>query len=264
MSLPGNISLLARLPRPPGGASVYGNVVGPASATANGAAIYNGTTGKIIKDSKVVITPAATGATIFVPDNGTLAPGQSPTLLGIAAMGSTIKAQGIGTDIMSIVTSANLSNGQICWNAVYLPSAQTLTGITWFQQVQGSYTASNFNGVGLYSYSGGTLTQVAVSANTAAALSTDTANTYSTLPFTGTYAAAAGLYYTALIYCRSAEVTPPSIGNMTTTVGSMVGAVGTNSSAIYMVLNAQTALPTPSQLASGLTSNGATRWVGVY
>lgn len=54
MSLPGNIGLLARMPTP--ASSQYGNVDGPASATDNAIVRFNGTTGKLIQNSTVIMT----------------------------------------------------------------------------------------------------------------------------------------------------------------------------------------------------------------
>ena len=51
MSLPGSISLLARLPNP--SSSIFGNVDGPSSSTANALVRFNGTTGKIIQNGVV-------------------------------------------------------------------------------------------------------------------------------------------------------------------------------------------------------------------
>ena len=49
-----------------------------------------------------------------------------------------------------------LTSQRINFVAVWLPKAATITGVKWIQSANGSYTASNYNGVGLYTYSGGT------------------------------------------------------------------------------------------------------------
>lgn len=62
MSLPGSISLLARLPSAQ--SAGFGNVDGPASSTANAIVLFSGTTGKLIKNSDTTyVSP-----TLTVPD----------------------------------------------------------------------------------------------------------------------------------------------------------------------------------------------------
>jgi len=66
MSLPGNISLLARMPTP--NSSAYGNVDGPASSTDNAVVLFDGTTGKQLKNSSMTFS----GTTLSVPNGFTL------------------------------------------------------------------------------------------------------------------------------------------------------------------------------------------------
>lgn len=62
--------------------SVPGAVVGPASATDGAAAVFDGTTGKLIKTSKVTLTIPATGSTITIADGKTFTASGSITLAG--------------------------------------------------------------------------------------------------------------------------------------------------------------------------------------
>lgn len=79
--------------------SVPGAVVGPASATDGAAALFDGTTGKLIKTSKVTITVPATGATITIADGKTLT--ASNTLTITATDGSTL-AVGSGAALSAL------------------------------------------------------------------------------------------------------------------------------------------------------------------
>lgn len=59
-----------------------GTVVGPSSATNNAAAVFNGTSGTVLKDSKVTLTAPATGSTLTIADGKTLTASNSLTLAG--------------------------------------------------------------------------------------------------------------------------------------------------------------------------------------
>lgn len=60
--------------------SVPGTFVGPASATDGAAVLFDGTTGKLGKNSKVVITVPATGSTITIADGKTLTASNTVTI----------------------------------------------------------------------------------------------------------------------------------------------------------------------------------------
>jgi hypothetical protein len=58
------------------------DVEGPASATASAAALFDGTTGKLLKDSKVLLTVPASAATLTLGSGKTVAISHSLTLAG--------------------------------------------------------------------------------------------------------------------------------------------------------------------------------------
>lgn len=110
--LPGNISNLARVRFPPSG-TAPGNVDGPASSTNNALVLFNGTTGKLIKDS---VDLTYVSPTLSVPDAFVVSSAGS---IGLTA-GGTNKAVTIrskGTSPVSI------------GNATALPSAPS--GFGW-------------------------------------------------------------------------------------------------------------------------------------
>jgi len=96
----------------------------------------------------------------------------------------------------------------------YLPVGATISGVKFFQGVQGNYTADNYNGVALFSYSGGTITLVASSTNDGN-IWKGTSNTWQTKAFSSTYVAAAGMYFIGMLYNYSAQTTSPTIGHST-------------------------------------------------
>jgi len=145
---------------------------------------------------------------------------------------------------------------------VWLPVAQTITGVKWKQVTQGNYTADNYNGVGLYTYSGGTLTLVASS--------TDDGNiwkaasgTISSKAFTTPYVATAGLYFVAHLYCSSAQVTAPVTAMILSTTGVNTITDFTNSAKLNGFLPGQTALPALVAMSS-ITAYFQEVWTGLY
>ena len=86
----GTVTLLASA------AGASGDVVGPSSAVDNNIAIFDGTTGKLIQDSKVTVTPPATSATLTLADGSSLitSGGHSLTLTTTATTNVTLPTSG--------------------------------------------------------------------------------------------------------------------------------------------------------------------------
>jgi hypothetical protein len=134
------------------------------------------------------------------------------------SLGSQVKAQTIGATILNLsVNSATLQGATggsvIRLIPVYLQTPQTLSGITWFQNVLGVYTPNNENKVGLYSYTGGTATLVASSSNDGNMWSGSyipAATSYVTKSFAGSISASPGFYYIAMLMSFSAASTAPT------------------------------------------------------
>lgn len=186
-------------------------------------------------------------------------------ILGMQALGSAIIAEPIGFNLSSSGGNAFNLNNQIAWfTAIYLPKPATLTGLCFSLSQAFVGTGNNNNVVGLYSYSAGTLTRVAIStANNN--LFKATAKTIVKTAFTGTYAAVAGVYYGAFLYCQSAQTTAPAAygsGSNNTDVFQS-GMDFTNSAFLSGTLSGQTNLPT-SQAASGISKSTQKPWMAVY
>lgn len=180
------------------------------------------------------------------------------------ALGSTIKGQTVGVELNQMTTTSfQAADGTVYWVALWLPSAETLTGIKFWQGTTGTFTGDNFNGFALYSYSGGTLTQVATSANDEN-IWKGTTNSLQSVPFTGTYSAAAGLYYVAFVFNASATTAAPFFGiGASAAVGGMNSGDFTNSAKLMATQTSQTTLPA-TRAMSALTVTTLRPWVGVY
>ena len=180
----------------------------------------------------------------------------------LQALGSTIIGESIGTTMANISSSIALNDNQVRYVAVYLPQATTVTGVKWYMDTQGSYTADQNNYIALYSYSGGTMTQVAISTNDGN-LWKATANTFVTTAFATPYAAAAGVYYVGMLYNSSAQTTAPKVGNAVSSSTNVNAFDFTNSAKLNSTLTGQNSMPSP-QAQSGTTISSGRTWVGLY
>jgi hypothetical protein len=184
-------------------------------------------------------------------------------LTGYQTLGSSFKSILMANpSISSISSTLNLFTQQFRAVAVYVPIAQTITGVKWFQTVQGNFTNTGYNGFGLYTYSGGTITRVALSTDSEATWETATANTWGNVAFATPYSASAGLYYIGFLFCGGATV--PAIG---ITVNCFNGNVNSgdfsNSAVLSLTLVAQTTLPSSLSL-SGVSVSGNNPAVYLY
>ena len=155
-----------------------------------------------------------------------------PIINAMQALGSTYKSTTVGVDVRKIVAAQAFNSGTVYYMVTWIPNDTTLTGVSWYQTVAGNYTASGYNGVGLYSYSAGTWTLVASSTNDNN-IWTATANTYATKDFTTPYRASKGVYAIAFTYNRSAVTTAPTIGRGGVLTNAAVSSIGTNSAKLY-------------------------------
>jgi hypothetical protein len=171
-------------------------------------------------------------------------------------LGSSIKGFNLGVPGVDRLTGAvAFTTGQIRFISYYLPQAATITGVKWYQTTQGVYTAASYNGVGLYSYSGGTLTLVASSTNDGTIWQT-ASNTWGTKAFSSPYSASAGIYYVACIWVSSSITTAPSIGVASSMSQSSVATFDfLNSAKLSATLSTQTSLPSSQTIGSPVVSS---------
>lgn len=175
-------------------------------------------------------------------------------LTAYGLLGSSYKSASLSVfNPAMISTSGALSDGSVRFCAVYIPVAATISGVRWFHGTQGNYTADNYNGVGLYTYSGGTVTLVASSVNDGN-IWKPTTNTWSSKAFSATYNAAAGVYFIAALYNSSAEVAAPTIGSSANMANVAITTQDfTNSAKLVSAVGGQASLPA-TQAMSGTTN----------
>lgn len=228
----------------------------PLSANVNITTVTgNAGTATALQNARLIDGKSFNGSADIVTDH---------SILAYEALGSPILCNTVDFPLQTCNTSTALADGQIKYTAIYLPKAVTLTGIKVYVRVLGSYTADNNNRVGLYSYSGGTITLVASSANSGA-LWTSAANAIQTIPFSSTYAASAGIYFVAMIYNNSAQVTAPALASGTALNNLVMASTAygfTNSAKLY---GTSTGTDLPASIAmSSITASVIPSWVALY
>jgi len=180
---------------------------------------------------------------------------QDMSLVAMQAMGSSIKGYNLCVPNMSLITIsyASITSGLFLLYPIYIPKTTTITGVRWFQTTQGNYTANNYNGVALYSVSGGTLTRVDSSANDGTIWKTSS-NSWGSKAFSNTYSASSGIYYVGILYSSSAQTTAPAFGASATTINAFVKYSDfTNSLKLSQFQSSITILPTT--ISAGSTSS---------
>ena len=191
-------------------------------------------------------------------------PSNNQVVAGYQGLGSTIKAAPIGLNLLNNFSVAyGLLSQRLILVPVYLSAPATITGVKWFQQVIGSYTANNYNGVGLYSVSGGTITLIASSTNDGTIWQTFATNTWGNKAFSSPVSnLAAGTYFIGALYCSSAQVTGPQVASITTSP-IVVLPFDFTGGRLTNLLASQTTLPSPLALST-TTNQTSTLWLSLY
>ena len=178
------------------------------------------------------------------------------------ALGSVIKAATLPLGLHGIITHLALGAGTVAYQAVWLPQAAIITGVKWYQGTSGVYTASTYNGIGLYSYTGGVMTLVASSTDDGLIWKA-TGGTIASKAFSSTYSASAGLYFVVFLYANSAQTTAPTIGRGAAITNTPISAGDFTNSAKYQGFVAGTTLPSTITMSTTTGSSSPT-YFGIY
>lgn len=184
-----------------------------------------------------------------------------------ALLGSVVQCQTFGMTIVNINSSQTLSDARATYVLLDpMPGGLTITGVKFWQVTQGNYTADNNNKVGIYSYSGGTLTLVASCADDGN-LWKGASSTWVTKAFSSTFVTVANTaYFVAALYNQSAVVQNPIIGASSTLAGTVLALTSfdfTNSARAVGYVVTQNDLPA-TQAMSGFTALGNLPYFAVY
>jgi hypothetical protein len=175
-------------------------------------------------------------------------------------LGSAVKAW--TADIYTATSTNALNDNQMQYQAFYIDEKATLTGVKYMLSQAGNFTGDNTNSISLYSYSSGTLTKIAETANDQTIFKA-TANVLQTVNFAATVAVNPGVYFIGLLYNSSAQTTAPSFrGPLAMPTLNINTLDYTNSAKIVGVAAASTA---PASIASSAISTNNLRYlIGVF
>ena len=181
--------------------------------------------------------------------------------LAYNTMGSLV-AEPVGVKWADAVDgSIDMVDERAVYQAFYLKNWQDrIAGVYFISAENGAFNQDNFNGVALYTYSAGVITQVAISANDSTKWETP-AGALITIPFVSAYQNAdPGLYFIGYLYNAATAVTIPelyAIHSATYVVpGNILGDM-------CVWVASQTALATSLTLSTA-TNSGVMRWFGLY
>jgi hypothetical protein len=157
--------------------------------------------------------------------------------------------------------SVDMVDARAVYQAFYLKNWQaTISGVYFISADNGAFNQDNFNGVALYTYSEGVITQVAISANDSTIWET-AASSLITIPFVSAYTnAQPGLYYIGYLYNAESSTTIPELYAIHS--GTYVAPANVLGDICIWVAN-QTALASTLTLSTG-TNSGVLRWFGLY
>lgn len=186
-------------------------------------------------------------------------PSSNNFLKQINAFGATIKGLPV-TPPWAYTNSAVMVDGTAVYQLVYIAEPATITGVKWYMTVQGDYVADNNNYIGLYSISGTTYTQVAISANNGNLWKASVGSV--TTAFSAPYTAAAGFYYIAVLW-NTSDAPPAAVPTISTMTGFTDFYGLPNSKELCGTVAGQTELPA-SEVAADIGTSTSGRIFILY
>lgn len=167
-----------------------------------------------------------------------------------------IWARNQGSQFLTATVTLSNTNGFITWFSVDAPT--TLSGVSWYQSLQGNYTASTgFNGIVVYQYraSDDSLIRIAQTATeTGIWQRAASTNTWQTASLASSVNVQPGLYFFAFVYNQSSQTTAPIIAG---TAADFSGLIKTmpNGRRIGGVFSMSTATPPASIRSTAIATS---------
>lgn len=180
----------------------------------------------------------------------------------LQAIGSNVKGLPFGSITPIASVNQALSDGYAYFSPIYIPTATTITGLRLFQFTNGDYVADNTNQVGLYTFSGGTVTKVAESSNDGNLWKAG-ANNYINATLSTPYAASVGCYYVGIMYNSSSQTTQPRVALCSSFLNSGISTFGTTGVRLSWNQGPNTSLQSTYDVTTAF-NNGGIFWVVAY
>jgi hypothetical protein len=184
------------------------------------------------------------------------------TLLGYNGLGSVIKAYPLGINLTAVGASLTFTDARLWLIPVYVGADSTIIGVKWYQVTQGTYTGDNYNGVGLYSISGGTLTLVASSTDDPNIWKTAASTSWGSKAFSTSPTVNRGTYYIGALANATGAITS-AVGAVTIGAATLTGFDFT-SSRMYCYLAAQATLPASIALSGTVSLGTSALYFSLY
>ena len=173
---------------------------------------------KIIKDTvnanqinlKTINGQSLIGVGNITISSGTVGIEDDDYMRIMRAMGSGIITQNPAGYLNDLGNGVALVDNQVHYLPILVKRDTTITGVMYGLQTAGSFTADNNNKIGLYSYSAGTFTLVASTANNSTHW-TGAGNSLKKIALTAPFAITKGVYFVAFLYNNSAQTTAPQL-----------------------------------------------------
>lgn len=251
----------AQLPARTGDATASAGSASTTVVALNGTTLSGLATGILKITTGTGVPSIATANTDYItPTYFQSNPAGDPVIAIMAAYGSAFVGENY--PLFGINNVSTMVNGRVYMTSVSLPAAKTLNGIAVAVSTAASVLVTNgYSGVFLTTYSAGTYTVVASSANTATF-----ANTLGVqkTAFASTYAAAAGVYQMWVIASWVTATTAPALAASGGSVSSSLQNAGDfSNSAVMWGQKSIASLPT-TVTASTLSISANQNWMGIY
>ena len=152
-------------------------------------------------------------------------------------------------------------SGRIIFGAIYIPINCTIEGVVTYLRQQGVFTGGNNNEIGLYSYSGGTMTRIAITSNDQNIWKSPS-QAYNLTAFTSPVSVSAGIHFVGLVWTSSSTTNTPIHNGLTIQNSGFNGQFVGGAFRYYTTLNSST-LATSYSMAS-LGNATACPWFALY
>lgn len=115
----------------------------------------------------------------------------------------------------------DLTNGRCYLSTVYVPTTTTISGVTFYQGAQGSYTeTSNTSGVGLYSYNQSSGIISYITGTQSPDFWKNQSNTWVSKDFSSSYLASPGVYFIVYLLNSTTALGAPTLGTTNSLLNS--------------------------------------------
>ena len=179
------------------------------------------------------------------------------------------RLKALGSDVQYSTTyggsasSLTLVDGSLYLNSIYINKASTITTVSTYQNISGSYTPDNYNGVGIYSFDVLTNTYTLLESSANSGTLWTSAPGINSIILSNPLTLQKGTYFIGILYNNSAQVTAPVVGVVNTILSqSILGSIALPvNTFLNSVASGQTTLPTTLLGSATVASSTIIHWL---